>query len=113
MARLRQLAPRGHQLVLRGGSREATPQRTRDRVDRWRRWYKTAEWRQMRWAVLVDAAFTCVRCGVIGSGPDLVADHITPHRGDHDLFFDRSNLQCLCASCHSGAKQREERASGV
>lgn len=108
MARLRQLAPRGHQLVMRGGSREAKP-RSRDRVDVWRRWYKTAEWRRLRWSVLVDALFTCRSCGVIGTGPDLVADHIIPHRGDRDLFLDRANLQCLCKTCHDGAKQREER----
>ncbi|MCG8990866.1 HNH endonuclease [Laribacter hongkongensis] len=38
-----------------------------------------------------------------------VVDHITPHRGDQRLFWDSSNWQPLCASCHSGAKQREER----
>lgn len=96
--------------MLRGGAREAAP-RMRDRVDRWRGWYKTAEWRQLRWSVLVDALFTCRRCGHIGTGPDLVADHITPHRGDRDLFYDRANLQCLCKLCHDGAKQREERRS--
>lgn len=108
MARLRQLAPRGHHLVLRGRAREAST-RTRDRVDVWRRWYKTAEWRALRWSVLMDELFACRLCGHIGTGPDLVADHVIPHRGDRDLFFDRGNLQCLCKSCHDSAKQREER----
>lgn len=37
-----------------------------------------------------------------------VADHIIPHRGDKGLFM--GELQSLCVSCHSGAKQREEAA---
>lgn len=113
MARLKQLAPRGRKLALRGaGAGEVAP-RLRDRVDVWRRWYKTAEWQRLRWSVLVDALFTCARCGFIGSGPDLVADHRQPHRGDRALFWDRGNLQCLCKACHDGDKQREERRGGA
>lgn len=110
MARLRQLAPRGRQMKPRGQS-GPSPVRSRDRVDAWRAWYKTAEWRALRWDVLVAALFTCRRCGIIGQSRDLVADHIKPHRGDRDLFFDRANMQCLCATCHNRDKQREERAA--
>lgn len=112
MARLKQLAQRGHQLAMRGVSREAKP-RTRDRVDVWRRWYKTAEWRALRWSVLVDGLFTCARCELVGQSAGLVADHVIPHRGDRAMFFDRTNLQCLCKACHDGAKQREERAGPI
>lgn len=28
-------------------------------------------------------------------------DHITPHRGDHTLFYNQSNFMALCQSCHS------------
>lgn len=107
---MRQLAPRGHQLALRGSPREGK-QRLRDRVDNWRRWYKTTEWRALRWEVLVQEHFTCRRCETIGESRDLVADHVEPHRGDRDLFFARANLQCLCATCHNRDKQREERRS--
>ncbi len=41
-----------------------------------------------------------------------VVDHVIPHRGDRRIFWDRENWQPLCASCHDGAKQAEER-SGV
>lgn len=29
-----------------------------------------------------------------------VVDHIKPHKGDKDLFWDRSNWQALCKTCH-------------
>lgn len=75
-------------------------------------WYHTTRWRRLRWSVLEDADFTCADCGQIEADTSrLVADHKKPHRGDAVLFWDRGNLQCLCQSCHSGAKQREERAA--
>ena len=40
-----------------------------------------------------------------------VVDHIIAHRGDADLFWDRTNWQSLCARCHSSVKQAEEKAS--
>lgn len=75
----------------------------------WRKWYKTADWQRLRWECIAAALFTCVRCECVFGSPDLVADHITPHRGNRALFFDPNNLQCLCARCHSSDKQREER----
>ena len=30
-----------------------------------------------------------------------VVDHIVPHRGDKELFWDKNNWQALCFSCHS------------
>lgn len=38
-----------------------------------------------------------------------VVDHIKPHRGDMTLFWDRSNWQSLCTTCHNRHKQRQER----
>ena len=35
-------------------------------------------------------------------------DHIKPHRGDRDLFWDMSNWQALCHSCHSKKTARED-----
>ncbi len=40
-----------------------------------------------------------------------VVDHIEPHRGDQDLFWNTDNHQSLCSPCHSSAKQREENSS--
>jgi len=47
----------------------------------------------------------CRRCGERAA----VVDHTIPHRGNQELFWDRSNWQPLCTTCHSSAKQRDER----
>lgn len=36
-------------------------------------------------------------------------DHIRPHGGDENLFFDIDNCETKCASCHSAKTQREQR----
>ena len=68
-------------------------------------------WQQYRVRFL-DAHPLCVMCqssGLVVAAS--VVDHITPHRGDHRLFWDPKNHQALCKACHDGAKQRLERAS--
>lgn len=80
----------------------------------WRRWYGLKRWKDLRWQVLVDALFQCVRCGKLeGDASLLVADHIRPHRGRSELFWDRNNLQCMCKECHDTIKQREEQAQPI
>ena len=37
-----------------------------------------------------------------------VVDHIKPHNGNVDLFWDEDNWQGLCAPCHSGRKRMFE-----
>ena len=115
MARLKQLAPRVGSLSTRVQSVGAGPDRLkrRDQVVPWRKWYKTAEWQRLRWECISAALFTCVRCSRIYQSPDLVADHIQPHRGDRALFFEPTNLQCMCATCHNREKQREERGAAL
>ena len=46
----------------------------------------------------------CRTCGK----PASLVDHITPHKGDPVLFWDRTNWQPLCTPCHSRTKQRQE-----
>jgi 5-methylcytosine-specific restriction protein A len=41
--------------------------------------------------------------------PAVVVDHITPHRGDQALFWDKGNWQSLCKQCHDAHKQRQEK----
>ena len=47
----------------------------------------------------------CRRCGE----PATTVDHIIPHKGDPEIFWDKAKWQALCTPCHSGAKQSEER----
>ncbi len=66
---------------------------------------------QKRRAAQLAAEPLCAYCRAEGrTTAATVADHITPHRGDPQLF--RGPLQSLCATCHSGRKQREEREPG-
>ena len=58
-------------------------------------------WRSARELFLADEPLcrTCILQDII-KGADVV-DHIIPHRGDHELFWDQTNWQPLCYSCHS------------
>lgn len=67
-------------------------------------------WQQARLEHLAEHP-CCVYCdeqGIVTAAT--VVDHKVPHRGDRTLFWDRANWQSLCATCHSGRKQREEAA---
>jgi len=113
MARLKMLRDGMHRLPpLVGYLPRSAAQESRDRDARlaWRSWYKTARWQRLRWDVLVRDLFTCRMCGLVGGSDTskLVADHIRPHRGDEALFWDASNLQCLCSGCHNSTKQAAE-----
>ena len=37
-----------------------------------------------------------------------VVDHVVPHRGDEQLFWDRSNWRALCKRCHDQKTRRED-----
>lgn len=41
----------------------------------------------------------CERLGQLTTATQV--DHIRPHKGDRDLFWDVENWQPLCHSCHS------------
>lgn len=52
----------------------------------------------------------CVRCQEQGKLTQAtVVDHITPHRGDNKLFWDKSNWQPLCKRCHDKKTMTEDR----
>ena len=114
MAKLTTLKPRIATLEPRIGylsGDEAERSRYRRRTQAWRQWYGTARWQKLRWEVLVRDCFTCARCKrVSGNKGEAVADHIKPHRGDERLFWDPSNLQCVCQPCHDSIRQAEDKA---
>jgi len=41
-----------------------------------------------------------------------VVDHIIPHKGDHDLFWDKNNHQPLCTPCHNYKTATEDGGFG-
>lgn len=66
----------------------------------------TAEWEKARKEYLA-ANPVCIRCGA----PAALVDHITAHKGNMALFWNRANWQPMCTPCHSVSKQAEERRS--
>lgn len=60
----------------------------------------------------------CASCGdvaVLHSGTSKLGalkrppvDHVCPHHGDHDLFWDEANWQTLCESCHDSKTRAED-----
>jgi len=57
-----------------------------------RRWRKVSK----LWLDEEPARAWC-GCGA----PATLVDHIVPHRGDVELFWDESNWQGMCESCHN------------
>lgn len=77
----------------------------------YRKLYSSARWRKLREWVL-NAEPLCRYCMESETiEPATVVDHVRPHKGDPLLFWDPNNLQPLCAACHDGRKQSEERGT--
>lgn len=70
-----------------------------DRESSKERGYDSA-WAKARKRYLVTHPL-CVKCKEAGRYEmATVVDHIIPHRGNKTLFWDESNWQGLCKSCH-------------
>ena len=66
-------------------------------------------WRRAR-AAYLDRHPLCVPCEAAGRlVPATVVDHVVPHRGDSDLFWNEENWQGLCKPCHDAKTAREGR----
>ena len=68
----------------------------------WRRWYSLPVWTDdLRPAQLLREPWCreCARHGVRTRAT--VVDHVTPHRGDWQMFIDPANHQSLCERCHN------------
>ena len=93
-------------------SRDA--QRRRDQT--WRAWYETRTWDRLRDMVRARDALTCQRTGILLQIDDrhaanaAVVHHITPHRGDWELFIDPANLELVSKAWHDSAGQRGDAA---
>jgi len=59
-----------------------------------------AKWRKARETFLLRAPL-CAECARQGRTVAAnVVDHVIPHKGDQDLFWDTDNWQSLCKRCH-------------
>ena len=68
----------------------------RSNSNQWHYLYESARWRRESKEFLKK--YPC--CFICGK-PSKITDHIIPHRGDVTLFWDQSNWQPMCWSCHS------------
>ncbi len=68
----------------------------------WHQFYNSARWRREKAEFLARYPM-CAICGAKAT----VVDHIVPHRGNEELFWNRDNWQSLCA-LHHGAKTMHE-----
>ena len=67
-------------------------------------------WDQARRGYLRKHPLCCCCLANGATSAATVVDHIQPHRGDTELFWERSNWQGLCARCHNTIKRRIELA---
>ena len=65
--------------------------------------YHSRRWRKAR-AIFLAQHPLCAMCG----GPANVVDHITPHRGKLEVFWDEGNWQALCVRCHAQKTNAEQ-----
>lgn len=73
--------------------------------------YDSKRWKDTRARVL-DSEPLCRICRREGRITEAtVVDHIKPHRGDLDLFWDDDNHQPLCKPCHDRKTSEETRSA--
>ena len=57
-----------------------------------------------------DQHSLCLQQGRVSAAH--VVDHIVPHKGDDDLFWNSDNWQSLCTDCHNVKTAREDGGFG-
>lgn len=94
---------RCHHMIARDSARRAASDARRPSAAA--RGYDS-KWRQARAGFLAKHP-RCFRCGNSAA----VVHHSVPHRGDRELFWNRSLWRPACQPCHDGPLQSEERRS--
>lgn len=100
-------APSAHKRPSIGARHGGRRDDRRDQDKEAKRLYRSKRWALLRREVFLRDGYTCQMCGRLctGIGPrdplSPECDHIIPHKGDHALMWDVSNLQTLHKSCHS------------
>jgi 5-methylcytosine-specific restriction protein A len=86
-------------------------ERRKNRTHNYSKMYGS-EWRKVRNTYL-KANPLCVvcfaKCLIV---PANVVDHIKPHKGDKNLFWDEDNYQPLCKPCHDAKTAKEDGGFG-
>ncbi len=73
-----------------------------------RKLYNSVRWQRLRKRFLLEHPL-CVECERLGRiTPATVVDHIKPHEGNPELFWNENNLQSLCKPCHDSKTARED-----
>ena len=97
-------------LTRQGYCPEHKPKRAERRASaKYHGWYSLPVWTDdLRPAQLLREPWCreCARHGVRTRAT--VVDHVTPHRGDWQLFIDPDNHQSLCKRCHDRKTAREQ-----
>lgn len=74
--------------------------------------YKSARWRAVRAAVLLEAGHLCQRCREAGRRvPARIVHHVKPIR-DGGARLDRANLMPVCSRCHDELHAELDAAAG-
>ncbi|SKC57898.1 5-methylcytosine-specific restriction enzyme A [Maledivibacter halophilus] len=70
--------------------------------------YNSTRWQDLR-RYRLNTQPLCVECLKKNRiTPATVVDHIKPHKGNENLFYDFNNLQSLCKSCHDRKTAKED-----
>jgi 5-methylcytosine-specific restriction enzyme A len=80
----------------------------------YRKLYRTKRWRELRLRVFIRDNYKCQKTGAIlyQQHPkpfSPVADHIKPHKGNLERFYNIDNIQTVSKQYHDSAKQSLER----
>lgn len=78
----------------------------------WHRWYTSARWQRLRVAHLSARPLCAMHLARGQTVAGNTVDHVEPHRGDPVSFWS-GTLQTLCSTCHSAAKQAEEKSGAL
>jgi 5-methylcytosine-specific restriction enzyme A len=110
MRRITTFRTAAHQVQIRQAERQYEAERLAETQTR--RLYKTAAWQRLRIDQLTrqPLCILCIEADPDAVEPATVCDHVEPHRGDVERFW-AGPFQSLCATCHSGLKQREEQGA--
>ena len=95
-------------LIRQGKCDKCGPRRGREHVKaEWNYLYQKQRWRKASKLFRTNNPLCryCERAGRVKAAA--VVDHIEPHKGNLDLFWNEENWQSLCAKCHNEKSSKE------